>query len=397
MKRILKTTVIIFLSIGPMVLMHSCEEKLSSPQESDSAMLATADIASVRSLTALSQEVVTITDCYLNGWERQKQQGATGTITFVNLPSPPQSGKGSLQFYCPDQKFLRLNNNQFIGTRLTTISNLSVSTFVEQSGAIADNIFIVIQIDSDADGTVNFPMVFNPIFQSGNYVAGIGPDQGAIQSKTWQTWNLLTGVWWNGNGPDPWGGGTLFTLAALINQYPNATITNQGGGPGAIRISGGAPYFTGSFTGYADNFKIGVNGVTKSYDFEETTASAGPDQTVIYGYGSNCTELNGSASGGVAPYTYSWSHGGSTPNQASTEVCPTATTTYILTVTDANGCSRSDDITVFVNDVRCGNNMDKVKVCHKGKEICIAAEAVQAHLNHGDSLGSCEGLSLHLP
>ena len=28
-------------------------------------------------------------------------------------------------------------------------------------------------------------------------------------------------------------------------------------------------------------------------------------------------------------------------------------------------------------------------VCHNGQETCISSSAVQAHLNHGDKLGSC--------
>ncbi|MNG02075.1 hypothetical protein D3C84_850830 [compost metagenome] len=134
---------------------------------------------------------------------------------------------------------------------------------------------------------------------------------------------------------------------------------------------------------------IGVDGITTAYDFEFTTVDAGADKYVVYGYGSNCTTLTGAAGGGVAPYTFSWSPGGSTPDNVSTEVCPTVTTTYTLTVTDSNGCSQTDGVTVYVNDVRCGNKMDKVKVCHKGKEICIAPQAVEAHLKHGDILGSC--------
>ncbi|MDO8971013.1 MAG: T9SS type A sorting domain-containing protein [Saprospiraceae bacterium] len=38
---------------------------------------------------------------------------------------------------------------------------------------------------------------------------------------------------------------------------------------------------------------------------------------------------------------------------------------------------------------RCGNNNSKVKVCHEGETICVAQNAVQAHLNHGDFLGPC--------
>jgi hypothetical protein len=45
---------------------------------------------------------------------------------------------------------------------------------------------------------------------------------------------------------------------------------------------------------------------------------------------------------------------------------------------------------VFVPDVRCGTKMEKVQVCHKGETICVAKEAVAAHLKHSDVLGSCE-------
>ncbi|GHA65010.1 T9SS type A sorting domain-containing protein [Pontibacter akesuensis] len=119
-------------------------------------------------------------------------------------------------------------------------------------------------------------------------------------------------------------------------------------------------------------------------------ADAGEDKTVFFGYSNyNCTTLTGSATGGnSAYYTYSWSTGETT---SSIKVCPTATTTYTLTVTDASGCTSTDEVTVEVVDVRCGNKkkLDKVVVCHKGKPICIAPAAVAAHLAHGDVLGDC--------
>lgn len=37
----------------------------------------------------------------------------------------------------------------------------------------------------------------------------------------------------------------------------------------------------------------------------------------------------------------------------------------------------------------CGNNNNKVKMCHQGSTICVSPNAVQAHLNHGDFLGPC--------
>ena len=37
-----------------------------------------------------------------------------------------------------------------------------------------------------------------------------------------------------------------------------------------------------------------------------------------------------------------------------------------------------------------GNGQDKVTICHKDKNtLTVAAPAVKAHLNHGDTLGTC--------
>ncbi|MDI6791649.1 MAG: PKD domain-containing protein [bacterium] len=81
---------------------------------------------------------------------------------------------------------------------------------------------------------------------------------------------------------------------------------------------------------------------------ELPTANAGSDVTVCSG---TCTALSGSATGGTGPYTYAWrpAAGLSNPNIANPTACPTATTTYTLTVTDNKGCTDSDQVVVTVN------------------------------------------------
>jgi len=37
-----------------------------------------------------------------------------------------------------------------------------------------------------------------------------------------------------------------------------------------------------------------------------------------------------------------------------------------------------------------GDPPRKVVLCHKGSTLEVAEPAVQAHLNHGDTLGACE-------
>lgn len=72
-------------------------------------------------------------------------------------------------------------------------------------------------------------------------------------------------------------------------------------------------------------------------------ADAGADVWVCPGFD---VQLNGSGGG-----TYGWapSTGLNDPNSATPLASPTSTTIYLLTVTDGNGCSDTDDMTVTVN------------------------------------------------
>lgn len=395
MKSFVKISVIVLLSTCLTVLMQSCEERLSE-NENLATPLTLKEGIRFKSNALISEELITVTDCNLQGWI--KQPIGNSSLGFINGPDNPPMGQGSLKFYVPaggifwPGDFVRFRNGQYSGTPLTSLTELSYSTYVEARDTIADIHFLVVLVDVNGDGTAEHNLVFDPRYQNPSFIKGTMPDQGLTQTNTWQTWDALNAGWFYGGdtSTDPDHNGLFFTLKEYIEQFPDATIRNDPakGGP-AIRLTAGGVVFKPNFFGSIDNFRIGVNGATKIYDFEFTTADAGPDQNVIYGYGSNCAVLTGSASGGVAPYTFSWSPGGSTPDKASTEVCPEVTTTYTLTVTDANGCSRTDDVTVYVNDVRCGKNMDKVVVCHREIEICIDSKSVEDHLAHGDYLGRC--------
>ena len=128
---------------------------------------------------------------------------------------------------------------------------------------------------------------------------------------------------------------------------------------------------------------------------------AGANQVVYYGYAPMaCADLSGSATGGCAAYSYAWSSG---DNTAASTVCPQVTTDYTLVVTDENGCTASDDVTVCAVNVICyaGNSGNqKVEMCHvppgnpsNAHTICINASAVPAHLANGSVLGACGELA----
>lgn len=83
-----------------------------------------------------------------------------------------------------------------------------------------------------------------------------------------------------------------------------------------------------------------------------------------------------------------------------------ANAVFTITVTDANGCIVTKTTNVYSEDARCfaGNSGNaKVKICHqtgnsdKCHELCVAESAVQAHLDHGDFLGSCTSNCLPPP
>ncbi len=83
--------------------------------------------------------------------------------------------------------------------------------------------------------------------------------------------------------------------------------------------------------------------------YPQVSVNAGVDQTICEGSSAN---LNAIASG-QAPYTYAWSPatGLSATNVSNPVASPTTVTTYTVTVTDANGCTGTDDITINVNPV----------------------------------------------
>jgi hypothetical protein len=348
-------------------------------------------IALLSGLVVSGQETLVVTDCNLQGWVKQVTAGTT--LTFKNTEDAPL-GKGSLEFSSPNVNFVRFRSTLYHGTLLSSITEWSYSTFVKQRTNDKDVNYVVVLIDKNNDGRTDDNLVFDPRYQSAPYVINGMPDQGLSKVGVWQSWDMLKGGWWIGPPPrpDPDQGGALFTLQSYIQQNPGARIINDAAlGGGGIRLTGGAVVgiFAPNFIGSSDAFKIGVNGLTKIYDFEFTTADAGKDQDLIFGYGSGCVMLEGKADGGAGPYQYSWSPASGNASGSAYQVCPVQTTTYTLTVTDSKGCIRNDDVTVHVSDVRCGNKLNKVRVCHKGEEICISKEAVEAHLSHGDVLGSC--------
>jgi hypothetical protein len=118
--------------------------------------------------------------------------------------------------------------------------------------------------------------------------------------------------------------------------------------------------------------------------------------TIYIGYGPSSLPLTVVPTGGTAPYHFVWSTGATS---TSINVTPgtVGNHTYSVVITDGSGCTTVASTIITVKDIRCGNKMEKVIVCHippgnpgNAHEICISPNAVPAHLaEHGDMLGAC--------
>ena len=195
---------------------------------------------------------------------------------------------------------------------------------------------------------------------------------------------------------------TTSTTNITCNGAANGTaklILSGGIAPYTYTLNNGTPFSANIITDLkAGSYNVLIsdalnNQLNTTFIITEPTIikiAATNEETVYSGYAKNsCVTITaGEVTGGVLPYTYQWSNGATT---SSINVCPTETTMYVLTVTDANGCVASIEKLVNVIDVNCSNNPKnpKVVVCHNGKTICVDENAVASHLAHGDILGSC--------
>jgi hypothetical protein len=96
------------------------------------------------------------------------------------------------------------------------------------------------------------------------------------------------------------------------------------------------------------SYTVSVTDGNGCHDFDVVTAVVYELPAIITEDGEticagNCVMLSASASGGQSPYSFSWSGG-------STLVCPDVTTAYSVTVSDDNGCSADEEITITVMD-----------------------------------------------
>jgi len=130
-------------------------------------------------------------------------------------------------------------------------------------------------------------------------------------------------------------GGTNYAWAAPINVIDNNSVTS------IVTVS---PTVTTTYTvTVSDGFGCDSIQTVTIMGTPVLTATTMGGGTICSG---TATSLIVTPTGGTAPYTFAWS--GSTITSDTLPITPTASTTYMVTVTDANGCSIVESIPVTV-------------------------------------------------
>lgn len=157
-------------------------------------------------------------------------------------------------------------------------------------------------------------------------------------------------------------------LAINISMTNKSDTCTQSKGLAIASVSGGTGTYTylwsnGATNNAADNLSVGnysvivtdSNGCTQTTnatinDMNSAISDAGNDVTIEQG---ESTPLNGS--GGII---YKWipTNGLDDANVSNPIASPIKTTTYTLVITDNNGCTATDDVTITVN-VKCSDDI----------------------------------------
>lgn len=295
---------------------------------------------SVRSYYAFAQD--TLTGC----WSQ------IGTEVRVNLNSLPNALAGADRLVCP-------GGNTLVGPAAVTGWTYSWAP----SSLLSST-------------TVSRPTVLNiPVGFNQNYVLTVTNAQGCSKTDTVNVaahdLSALQSATNAGSDATVCSGvsaqlGSAATAGFTYTWTPFAALSNRFA-PNPIHLFN-SPSSTAATT---TNYILTVRQTGTGCTWKDTTVvvtnplpaairvNAGADQTILQGASTTIGGANA-----VTGLTYSWSPvtGLSNPNIAKPSASPTTTTTYTLTVSNAFGCNRTDNMLLTVVPVRSGDKGDALNV-----------------------------------
>src|SRR5580698_3377146 len=150
----------------------------------------------------------------LNGWQpaltdsngvpttNVSSLGNSGAVNFVTGPATPPLGVGSLNLLAGNDSSgnsgsAQVYNLSYAGVALSSLTALSYSTYVTSNNGQQ---FPYLALNVDLTGTGDYDQLFfEPPYQTPSTGNPALPNQGATVMNQWQTWNALTGGWWDNN------------------------------------------------------------------------------------------------------------------------------------------------------------------------------------------------------
>lgn len=215
------------------------------------------------------------------------------------------------------------------------------------------------------------------------------------------TVNIGGGAYYqSGNGGIPvWGPDDGFVLKftadaiPLITSTTNITHVSCYGAGDAVAIiiaaNGAAPYSylwnnsstsnsLVSLTPGVYNFTVSDGYCNFTYDSVTITQPSLLTNTIVPGFNvciGQSAMLNVGASGGTPGYNYLWNTGAT---GSSISLTPTASAGYVVTITDANGCTLSDSVIVTVSTPLLSLSADTV-ICSGNSAMLTAAGNLQGY------------------
>ena len=211
------------------------------------------------------------------------------------------------------------------------------------------------------------------------------PPNGATKGGSGLTNQNVTNFTVNTIGDTICPGNSANIYASLSGDFPSGTVLNW-----YLASAGGTPFYTGTAwtTPVLDSttiYYVGSCPGTYRVPVKVTVnmppvVNAGNDTSVCIGHG-----VQLSASGGVS-YTWLPATGLSSLTISNPIASPSVNTIYTVTVTDINGCTNTDNITVTVNPLpQPGAGATSSSICLGNSTNIIGAGGISYIWNTGDT------------
>ncbi|MEO6758641.1 MAG: SprB repeat-containing protein, partial [Saprospiraceae bacterium] len=281
--------------------------------------------------------------------------GASGPYTYNWTKNGGGSGSGSSNtqpFYIPNlaggtYNVTVTNNSGCTATGTSTVSEPTLLVLTKTSTNVSCN--------GGSNGSINLTVTGG----TGTYTYNWGVGQPVTQDRT----NLAAGTYTvtvtDINGCTKTTSATITQPAAITLSTVVTNVACNGGSTGSINltVSGGTSPYTYLWTGGATSQDLNgkaagtysvtvtdANGCTKTTSATITQPGALAVSTTVTNVscnGGSNGSINLTVTGGTTPYSYAWTGGATTQN-----LTGKAAGTYTVTVTDANGCTKTTSATI---------------------------------------------------